>query len=319
MASVPRRQSLGDLERRLIGALLVDGRASWRAIAAALEEPERTIARRGAELIASGVVRVTGTRPRGTSIVVRAKSAPGMVRVATRALASRPDSTFAYVLTGASDSVCELFCPPQQMADLITEDLPGTPGILSSTTMPVLRYFKTVHDWQPGLVSDAVVRQLRVDPLAEAATRHDAPLDDVDDAIQAALARDGRASFADLGAAAGVSEVTARRRLDVLRSTGRTFIRAVVDPADIGLPVEALLWLRASPHEIESVGRALAAEPRVRYVAACLGEYQLLVDVTQPSIEALQRFIGGPWSASIAAMDSSLVVKAMKRSGVAYS
>jgi DNA-binding Lrp family transcriptional regulator len=49
---------LDELDRRIVGALQIDGRASWRRIAEVLGEPERTIARRGSAL-ASGF-RVVG-------------------------------------------------------------------------------------------------------------------------------------------------------------------------------------------------------------------------------------------------------------------
>jgi hypothetical protein len=37
-------------ERRIVVALQLDGRSSWRRIAEVLDEPERTVARRGGEL-----------------------------------------------------------------------------------------------------------------------------------------------------------------------------------------------------------------------------------------------------------------------------
>jgi DNA-binding Lrp family transcriptional regulator len=58
---------LDDLELRIATALQVDPRASWRRIAAVLGEPERTVARRGNDLIESRLVNIVGIRLRPPS------------------------------------------------------------------------------------------------------------------------------------------------------------------------------------------------------------------------------------------------------------
>ncbi|MFC9256255.1 AsnC family transcriptional regulator [Amycolatopsis thailandensis] len=64
------------LDRRVIGAPQVDGRASWRRIAEVLDAPERTVARRGARLLENGIVTVIAVTPYGVPMLVRVKAAP---------------------------------------------------------------------------------------------------------------------------------------------------------------------------------------------------------------------------------------------------
>ena len=66
--------------------------------------------------------------------------------------------------------------------------------------------------------------------------------------ILAALQRDGRASYADLGAAAGMSAPSAHERVKRLESRG--IVRgyaAVVDPMAVGLGVLAFSRIRQAP------------------------------------------------------------------------
>src|ERR1700749_1967931 len=85
-----------DLDRRLIAALQLDGRASADKIAGALEVPPRLVARRLAALLRGGG-RVTGVRPRdprerGSGL--RVKVLRGKVDAIAAALPRRPDVLF---------------------------------------------------------------------------------------------------------------------------------------------------------------------------------------------------------------------------------
>ncbi|MPY81231.1 MAG: AsnC family transcriptional regulator, partial [Actinophytocola sp.] len=108
LATSPAR--IDELDRRIVAALQVDGRAPWRKIAAVLDEPERTVARRGSRLLDERVVMVTGIAigdriAYSEPAVVSMQCSPGTVRVAAASLARREESTFTYVMTGPADCV----------------------------------------------------------------------------------------------------------------------------------------------------------------------------------------------------------------------
>lgn len=85
---------LDALERQIVAALQLDPRCPWRKVAAVLGEAERTVARRGSQLLESGVVAVVGVRPRPAAVLVEMRCTPGTVRAAAHALAQRVDTTF---------------------------------------------------------------------------------------------------------------------------------------------------------------------------------------------------------------------------------
>lgn len=88
-----------------------------------------------------------------------------------------------------------------------------------------------------------------------------------------------------------LGESSVSRRVEALLRGEHISIRTLVEPALLGLPVEALLWVQVSPERIDELGQRLSQLPQVRYLAAIAGDAQLLVDVTVPSQQDLYRFI----------------------------
>jgi Lrp/AsnC family transcriptional regulator for asnA, asnC and gidA len=315
------------LDRRIVGALQVDGRASWRQIATVLGEPERTVARRGSRLVEEGWVVVTGLPSRarigaGDPWVLRAQCAPGTTRLAAGALARRRDSIFTYVVTGRSDVVAEVTCRDEHIAVLTMEELPAVPGLGRVSSAPVLRYHRTVHDWMPDLLSaaerEALARDVPDIRLSGTGTR--VTLTGVDRLLLRSLAEDGRRTSDELARLCGVSEATVRRRVESLRADGVVYFRAVVEPALLGLPLQALLWLRTAPGRMPELGRALASTTSVRYAAELAGDWSFLVDVAAPDKTALRELItSSPWSDQVDAVEVSVVVESLKRSAVLAS
>jgi DNA-binding Lrp family transcriptional regulator len=309
---------LDDLDRRIVGALQVDGRAPWRRVAEVLGEPERTVSRRGTVLLDSGVVVVSGWHTPGAASIVSVRSTPQTVKLAASALAHRPDTTFTYTLTGPVDCVTEIRTAPGSLPALIHDDLPGTPGLVAMSTLPVMRYFRTGFQWQPDLITPEQAAALReIDPPPQSPDHPATPLSRDDRAILRTLATDGRMPYDKVARTVGVSEATARRRVEALRHEGKLTIRAVVEPQHLGLPVEAVLWIKASPGNIDEIGESLAHHSSVRYAAAIMGEYQLLADVIVSSRNTLHEFITrSPALLRATAVDTTLVITALKRSGV---
>ncbi|MGP6172596.1 Lrp/AsnC family transcriptional regulator [Corynebacterium sp. A21] len=311
-----RTTTLDPLQRRIIAALQVDGRAPWRKIARVLGEPERTVARHGIELLAQGHVTVAGIENRRGAVVTAFSCTPGASRMACEALAQRIDTSYSYLTTGPNDVVTELHYSGDP-TDILTTQLPATPGVARYSTYPVLKYFKTIRGWRVGLLNSAEEQALASPYGADQAQWDYADdLDDTDHAIIQALREDGRASLESMARRVGLSESSVSRRMDWMLRNTRATIRTLVEPGLLGLPVEAQLWIQAAPDQIDSLGRRLADLVEVRYCAAIAGEYQLLVDVTLPNQTALYEFLSDPdRNAGASRVNSSLVVRARKRGG----
>ncbi|MDI3316723.1 MAG: Lrp/AsnC family transcriptional regulator [Bacillota bacterium] len=105
------------------------------------------------------------------------------------------------------------------------------------------------------------------------------------------LQEDGRMSFVDLAKRIGVTEGTIRRKFQRLVQEGIIHIAAVSDPFQIGFRTPALIGINVETHRHEDVVKALCAMPRVRYVAAATGDFDILVEAYFASNEELSRFL----------------------------
>ncbi len=308
---------LSDLDRQIVGALMTTPRAPWSRIAQVLGVPERTVARRGAELLDSGVVAVVGIYTRPFPVLIAVRTAPGTSQVAARALASRVETSFVYEVTGPYDALAEILLESHEVHGELASTLPAVMGVQHVVSTPILHYYKSLREWQPSLISPAQSRALLNHPLhsPDHFGVYD-PLDRHDQLIAEALLADGRVSAEAAGRLAGVSEATARRRIARLLDSSIMHVRALIDPANLGLPVEAMLWIKAPPARVLEIGRALAALPEARYVAALAGEYPILADITLPSLYDLRAFTTlAPWAHDVSMISTSLVLRAQKRGG----
>ncbi|MGW1027693.1 Lrp/AsnC family transcriptional regulator [Streptomyces sp. NPDC002577] len=311
---------LDDLDLRIIAALQINGRASWRAIAQALQLGERTVARRGARLLESGTVRVTGLENFAETVVIRVHCAPGLAPQTAAALAERDDVVFSCTVTGTADVVAELQCPATRLEELAFSELPTLPGFAGQEMAPVLHYYRTAREWRPGLLTEAEAAALDPGPApVQGPTPAPLPGEQAKDevAMLRALAANGRLTHEELAAVAGVSKATAGRRVEALIAQARVAIRAVVEPAALGLPVESLVWVRTRPGALEDTAEALLRDPAVRYAAVLMGEFQLLVNTAHDSRAALHHFLSdGSWTGSAEAVRSSLVMRSFRRGGL---
>ncbi|MEA5455642.1 Lrp/AsnC family transcriptional regulator [Sinomonas sp. JGH33] len=312
----PARE-LDELDRRIVAALQVNGRASWRRIAEVLGEPFRTVTRRGIALLESGTVRVAGLVTLGPTHLVEVQCEPARLAGIAEALAADPDANFLYALTGPTRLIMEVQARPGRLSTLVLEELPALDGVVQVDASPVMEYFRTVAEWHPGPISQAQVEALQ--EVAPPQTRPSASivLDDVDAKLVSLLISDGRVPTSELCDAVGLSAPAVRRRLSTLFEIGALSVRAIVEPDDIGLPIEAVVWIRTSPTEVAEVGKLVAAEPGVRYAVMAMGEFQLMANVTLASLNDLRGFVtSSAWASRALALRSSLVVHAYKRGGV---
>ncbi|MBG6084839.1 Lrp/AsnC family transcriptional regulator [Zhihengliuella flava] len=308
---------LDELERRITAALQLNPRASWRTVAQVLNENERTIARRGSELLAGGRIAAVGIRSRAASLLVRTQCAPGSTPVTTEALAARADTSFAYMVTGSTDVVAEIVTSRDRLAHLVSIELATTPGIAHAETLPILKYFRTIRSWRIGaLTRDEADQLIGSRPPQADGTLTEPNLSAQDQDIVDCLISNARMSYEEISRRAGVSETTARRRVEWLLRSDSVHLRLLVEPAAVGLPVEALVWLRIAPDKIDRIGESLRRDERVRYAAALAGSSQIVVDVTLATSSELYEFVTqSEWASGVDSFDLTMVMRARKRGG----
>lgn len=308
------------LDRRLVAALQVSPRASWGEIARVVGENERTVARRLQKLIAEGELRVTAIYDdlrsgHGRPVHLHVQVRPGTSAKVAEALAARPDTRSVYAVTGAADVGCELVSPTRDaLHDIVSSQLAEIDGVLKTQTHVVLHTFTTVAEWHAPYLTDAETKELQSPPPLEPLPDQDA-LSPLDQEIAGLLAEDGRIAFTAIAERLDISVPTARRRVASLLERRVLLLRAEVEPALLGLEVEAKLWLSVRPHGLDLVGQTLAAHPNVRYCAATSGTHTVIVQVAVAHEADLYRFLTevvGPLD-DVTDLNVTLITRAYKR------
>ncbi|RDI68854.1 Lrp/AsnC family transcriptional regulator [Nocardia pseudobrasiliensis] len=314
------RQSLDATERRIAAALLEAPRASWRTIGRCLNMSERTVLRRAAPLYGDGTLRATIVRnpmcfPTLTPVALRIRCRPTKIGAVARALARRPDTVWVEILGGGDEiSIVAFLDGPDARNGLLLRDLPATSAIESWTAQHLIRVFTTTLDGARGLLSAAETASLNP-PRPQA---HPPVLHESDRRLLDALTADGRASYGELAEYAGLTAVTARRRLEQIVDARMIRLATEVDLALLGIGSEALLWLTVHPSDLEHTGRTLGAHPDVRFAAGTTGATNLLVAVAATDPSDLYVFLTdtlGPLS-GIASVETVPILSTVKRTGI---
>ncbi|MEU8919628.1 Lrp/AsnC family transcriptional regulator [Kitasatospora sp. NPDC048545] len=310
---------LDPLDRRLVCALQVDGRAEPGRIAEALGVSARTVTRRLARMREAGVLRVVRLSDVEDAAVgallLRVRVLSGRVDAVAQALADRPDVPFVDVMLGGHEVGAVVLTDAGSRDRLLYGQLPATTAVTETTTHAVLHAFADAGQWRAGHLTAeetaALARPVVPRPAAPP------PLDGLDRALLERLGEDARQSHAVLATAVGSPESTVRRRLHRLDGLGLLRTHATVDPRLLGMAVDANLWLDVPPGRIAEVGTALARHPQVHGVFATSGPTSLLATLFCADHGELYRFLTdtlGPLGA--ARVETTITARAVKRAGV---
>ncbi|HUH53743.1 MAG TPA: Lrp/AsnC family transcriptional regulator [Microbacteriaceae bacterium] len=106
----------------------------------------------------------------------------------------------------------------------------------------------------------------------------DFDLDETDRKLIAALQRDGRYGYTELGELVGLTAGGARRRVMRLEKRGVVQIVGVTDPLRLGFQSMAMVGIVANG-DIEAIAKKLGEIESVVYVVLTAGQFDLLVEV----------------------------------------
>src|SRR4051812_29056967 len=137
------RYGYDDLDRRLVHALQLNGRAPFSLIASVLGVSDQTVARRFARLRNRGSVRVLGLRePERTGEVrwhVRVQCQPGSAQTIAESLARREGTSWVALLSGGAEIHCSTRADRETPHDdLLLQLLRRTPSVIGVSAQCVM-------------------------------------------------------------------------------------------------------------------------------------------------------------------------------------
>lgn len=115
--------------------------------------------------------------------------------------------------------------------------------------------------------------------------------DDLDRAIVAALADDGRRPFTAIARDIGLSEATVRQRYTRLVDSGVLHVVPVTDPMELGFHVMALIGVKVDGGKLNVAAERVAAFAETSYVVLCTGSFDLLLEVVCTDNQHLLTFL----------------------------
>ncbi|MEV4255675.1 Lrp/AsnC family transcriptional regulator [Spirillospora sp. NPDC049652] len=315
---------IDDLDRQLVHALQLDGRAPFNRIAEVLDVSDQTVARRYRRLRSADLLRVVAVPPAGYLAhgrwMLRLRCAPGAALPVAEALARRTDTAWVQLVSGGTEVQCiTRAATPDEAERLLLDKLPNTSRIVDVAAHSVLHVF--YGSPSPIRLLDALTPEqaAALNPHPEfAADPADIPQCSPDDRpLLDVLARDGRTALPDLAAATGWSASTVRRRVDHLRSLGALHFYAEFDLRLVGLNHGARLWMTAAPSDLDAAGRALASHPEVVFAAATTGATNLAASVLCRDAHDLYRYLTDRAAAlpGVARVETTPIIRDVKRLG----
>lgn len=284
---------LDEADLALVTAMQSAPRAPWAQLARATGMSAATVARHWHELADSGRAWVTAAPgpsmlPSRCVAYVEVRCAPGQLMPVAHHLATDPHALTLEVTTGGTDVFLTAAATDLgQLSSYLLERVDVIPGITGTTTRILTGLYRTGADWRVDAPPAGPIPRPRLrlshHPVATAPSA-------VDRTLLVQLGLDGRASWADLAAAAGVSQVTARRRTAHLIRTGAAALRTEVAAPAVGWPVVVHLMVEVPTNLLAETARAAARHPQVRMVATVAGRPSLIITAWLRRVEQVHEF-----------------------------
>jgi DNA-binding Lrp family transcriptional regulator len=319
MALIQKEIIIDRLDRQILHALAIDGRASFRRVATVLGASEQTVARRYRRLSEAGVVHVLCVPtpdPSDLGTLVRIQVQPTSARGLANALAKLPEVSYIGLVAAGAEVVCSVRARTRDARNaLLLDQLPRTGRVLAITAYNLMHRFATPGraDWS-GFADPLDERQA----MALAPERTSDPpqaLTEADEPLLTALAEDGRATFAQLAARLERPEAQIARRVDALLSSGAVYLDLDIAAELLGFTIAAMLYLTVPPSQLDAVGQQLEAHAETTFVAAVTGPSNLVASTWFRSLDHLYQYVSGTLGGipAIEAVETSIVFERVKQ------
>ena len=325
--------AIDGIDRRILHALQINGRAAFSLIGAVIGASEQTVARRYRRMHAAGVVRVVGlvdpAQLGQLDWMVRISCRPAASGALGAALDRRTDVMWVSLTGAGNEIVASLRAGSEEVRnELLLQRLPKTEQVLDLSAGLVLHRFtgRYDRDWRvdpDGLEPAALAALADSRPggpstgrTVDTNSRAELPAPE-DQPLLAALAVDGRTSMPALVEATGWSPGRIRRRLDTLLGSGVLYLDVDLSLAALGLPLSAMLWLTVEPEHLDVFGTALGNEDAVTFAAATTGPFNISAAVALSGVDALYQFVNriGTLAPGLRQSEVAPVIQRIKQAG----
>jgi DNA-binding Lrp family transcriptional regulator len=292
--------TLDRTDRQILHALQISPRAPFARLATVIDVSEQTVARRFQRMRTHGVVRVTAlpeptNQPDIATWTLRIGCRPGSAAALAEALARRSDTAWVSIGAGGAEVTCQANISDHRgVTDGLLYHLPRASSVLTFSAHQMLHRFagRGEVDWiaRDNPLSDEQRAALTEGALAYSDSA-EAAITPADDRLLAALSRDGRASWATLAEASGLTQRQAANRVAELVESAAIFFHLDVAHELIGLHSVATLWFTVAPADLAAVGARLADHLELAFAGATTGQSNIMASALCANPAELYRYI----------------------------
>ncbi|MFE7978176.1 Lrp/AsnC family transcriptional regulator [Streptomyces shenzhenensis] len=272
-----RNSALTEIEQRIIDRLQENARAPYAELARQLSVTEKTVRRKVAELLETGIIEFTiVTDPAalgyGFAALIGVQVAGDADIVAmTRAFSAMENVDYVVAATGRYPIYVEALTRDSlAMLNFVNGELRKVPGVTEIEIFPYLR----LH------YQEAQFFIARSEQKGSTGGVRPSALDDFGRRIVQLLSTDGRMSFRALAQHLAVSETTVRQHVQRMISEGVFRPICLVNPLRLGFRAVAWLAINAAPNAtLTEVAEMLAGTSHISYVAITAGRFDVFAEV----------------------------------------
>jgi DNA-binding Lrp family transcriptional regulator len=291
---------LSEGDRAVISALQVAPRASWADVGEALGISGVTAARRWKRLSDTGTAWVTaspGMTRRGEQCIayVEIDCAPARRIEVAHQLAQHELVLTVEITTGSADILLTVGARDLAMlSHYLLDRLGSMPEVTRTRARIATQIYTEGSSWRLTLLGDEALRVLRRAEaelhLKAAALTPSHPIAPDLRKVARLLSVNGRASYADLAAATGMSQTSVRRHVTWLVRSGMLLPRTDLSTELSGSPVQLYLWSAAPVDGLPEVAKVLARMRQVRLVATTSSAPSMVICAWLRTVEEVHRF-----------------------------
>jgi DNA-binding Lrp family transcriptional regulator len=274
--------SFDELDVAIVDAVRSAPRGSWRSLGEVLGVDPATVSRRWARMESEGAAWVTA-HPSGSATpacaLVEVDCTAGRSAEVARTLAEDAQAATVKVTSGARDVLMLVQAPDlDSLSDYLLTLVGRFPGIARIRSHVVTRSTLEASRWREGALNPEQRRRLG-SPAGFGSDDADI-LDDCDTRILHALHLDGRMSFEQLAARAGVGPVSVRRRLSRMREAGLITFRCDVSRHLSARSVAAVYFGSLGVQDLRTAEERIRSLPGVRSSMFVAGPFNVIVDAS---------------------------------------
>jgi DNA-binding Lrp family transcriptional regulator len=281
------------VDYRLIHALQVEPRATWRELAPVVGADATTLSRRWQRLSGEGIAWTTGIIDpivQGGTALIEISCLPNdLADVAARLSEDREVSVLDYT-SGDRDLLVTLSIGSvRELSRYVLERLGRLTGIQSARTHLVTEILVQGGGWRLRELNSSEVARIPLHraPRARASRRVSAELQE---AIGHALALDGRASVTAIAERTGASPQRVTDAISTLRSSGTLTIRTDMTREYSPWPVYTWYFVEVPAGSMNAIRSALPQIAEIRLAAVTASRHNLIMAVWLRNLAHVQSF-----------------------------